>query len=75
MIKNPSLWEAWENEHARRTPVDFAHNMAIMEALREHAVLLGVWGARAPLDGLESRLELARILNVQRTVGETGAGV
>lgn len=75
MITNPSLWETWETEFARRTPVDFAHNMAIMEALREHAVLLGLWGVRAPLDGLESRIELARILNVRRTLGETGAGV
>ena len=75
MITNPSLWETWENEFARRTPVDFAHNLAVMEALREHAVLLGLWGVRAPLDGLESRIELARILNVRRTLGETGAGV
>jgi len=75
VITNPSLWETWENEFARRTPVDFAHNLAVMEALREHAVLLGLWGVRAPLDGLESRIELARILNVRRTLGETGAGV
>lgn len=75
MITNPSLWEAWETEFIRRTPVDFTRNLAVMEALREHAALLGVWGKRAPLDGLESRLELARILNVRRTLGETGAGV
>jgi len=75
VITNPSLWEAWETEFARRTPVDFAHNLTLMEALREHAVLLGLWCVRAPLDGLESRIELARILNVRRTLGETGAGV
>ncbi len=74
MLRNPALWEAWETEFARHTPVDFARNLAIMEALREHAVLLGVWGVREPLEGLESRIELARILNVRRTVGETGAG-
>ncbi len=72
MIKNPSLWEAWEKEYARRTPVDFARNMAIMEALREHAVLLGVWGTRGPLEGLESRVELARILNLRQVAGEPG---
>lgn len=75
MITNPSLWETWENEFARRTPVDFAQNLTLMEVLREHAVLMGLWGVRAPLDGLESRLELARILNVRRSPGETGAGV
>ncbi len=75
MITNAALWKTWEDELARRTPVDFAQNLMRMEALYEHAVLLGVWGVRGPLDGLESRLELARILNVRRSPGKTGAGI
>lgn len=74
MIKNVHLWEQWETEFMRKTPVDFARNFAVMEAMYEHAVLLGQWGKRAPLDGLESRLEMARILNVRRTAGEAGSG-
>lgn len=75
MIKDAALWRTWEDELTRRTPVDFTQNMMRMEALYEHAVLLGAWGARAPLDGIGPKLKLAGILNVQRTPGETGAGI
>lgn len=74
MLTHPAEWQAWEDEQARRAPVDFARNLAVMEALAEHAVQLGVWGKREPLEGLEVKIELARILNVRRTTGETGAG-
>ena len=74
MIKDVALWEAWEADFTRRAPVDFERNMAIMEALYTHAVALNAWGRRAPLDGLESRFELARILNVRRASRETGPG-
>lgn len=74
MIKNVPMWEAWEDEYHRRTPVDFKKNLAIFEALYEHAVALGVWNKRGPLEGLESRIELARILNGRRATGKTGEG-
>lgn len=72
MIRDVQKWEEWENEYHRHTPVDFQKNLAIMEGLYEHALAMGVWNKRAPLEGLESQIELARILNGRRTPEKTG---
>lgn len=72
MIRDAQKWEEWETEFVRHTPVDFARNLAVMDDLYEHAAQMCPEYKRAPLDGLESRVELARILNGRRADRETG---
>ena len=61
MIKDRDLWKAWEAQYIASEPPDFARNLRIFEALYKYARSLG----RLPPagDGLESRIELARVLN------------
>jgi hypothetical protein len=65
VIKDPALWEAWERETLLRQPVDFRRNLRLLEAMYEEARALGVMSVPLALEGLESRLRLARVLNVR----------
>ena len=68
MIKDPGLWEAWETEVVLRQPADFRRNLRLLEAMYEEARALGVMSVPQALEGLESRLRLARVLNVRTKV-------
>ena len=63
MIKDPALWEAWERETLWRQPADFRRNLRLLEAMYEEVRALGVMSVPQALEGLESRLRLARALN------------
>lgn len=66
MIKNPKLLEELERKLARQTPPDFAKNAAIVEALLEEAITLGVWPPKDPMGGFETDLGIAKIINSVR---------
>jgi hypothetical protein len=63
VIKDPALWEAWERETVLRQSADFRRNLHLLEAMYEEARALGVMSVPQALEGLESRLRLARVLN------------
>ena len=65
MIKDPLLWETWERETQLTRPADFHRNLRLLEAMYQEARTLGVMAVPPALDGLESRLRLARVLNVR----------
>jgi hypothetical protein len=65
MIKDALYWEKWERETLRRRPADFRANLRLVEAMYEEARALGVMAASPGLEGLESRLRLAKMLNVR----------
>jgi hypothetical protein len=67
VIKNILLWEKWERETQLSQPADFRQNLRLLEAMYEEARTLGVMAVPASLEGLESRLRLARVLNVRTT--------
>ena len=67
MIKDPLFWEKWERETQLRQPADFRANLRLVEAMYEEARALGVMAQPPSLEGLESRLRLARALNVRTT--------
>jgi hypothetical protein len=67
VIKDPALWERWERETQLCQPADFRRNLRLLEAMYEEARALGVMAAPPGLEGLESRLRLARVLNVRTT--------
>lgn len=64
MILNHALVRAFERDLIRRTPVSYTRNIAIVEALRQEAQLLGAWPPADPLGGIETDVRLARALNV-----------
>ena len=68
MIRDVEFWEAWEREYIAKEPVDFARNLRLLEAMYEHARLLGAFPPADPLEGIEVKIRMARILNhVPRT--------
>ena len=73
MIKNVDKWRRWEEGFRRRNPPDSFHNLDVFEELYEEAKTLGVLPRKEPLEGMEFKKRLARMLNVSGTVGEDGA--
>lgn len=66
MLRNPDLIEEFERRYAAEHPRDYRENLAIYEALYEHARQLGTLPGSDPLDGIEVDIRLARLLNVRR---------
>lgn len=65
VIKDPALWEKWERETQMSQPLDFYQNLRLLEAMYEEARTLGVMSTSPSPEGLESRIRLARALNVR----------
>jgi hypothetical protein len=74
VITNKHIWDQWENEFHMREPPGFETNMRLMEAMLEEAVEFGVFPSREPLEDIETKIRLARVLNVSGTSRKTGSG-
>jgi hypothetical protein len=64
VIRDQSAWERWESQYQAREAPDFEKNLAWMEALYAHARTLGAFPPASPMEGLETKIRMARILNV-----------
>ena len=67
MIRNPDLVRRFEDDLARESPLDYHANLAIFEAMWEHARKLGALPACDPLEGIELDIRLAGALNVRKS--------
>jgi hypothetical protein len=67
MIKNRSLIDSFEDTLARRDSVDYRRNLQIFTALYQEARSLGVLPLKDLLDGIDSDIHLARVMNVRKT--------
>ena len=65
MIKDPGAWEDWENNFKRK-PVDVIANLQLLEALLEEAHVLHIFPLQDPLQGLDVKIQLARVINVSK---------
>ncbi len=63
MIKDIEVWRAFEDALLRSEPVDYAMNLRIAEAALDEARLLGVFPPKDPLEGLDVKIRLAKVLN------------
>jgi len=70
MIKDQAFWEAWEAQYIASEPPDFRRNLQIFKAMVEYARSLGRFAPAVSLDGVESRIELARVLNGRKPSSE-----
>lgn len=70
MIKDAVAWEKWERDYVASAPPDFWQNLRLVEAMYEHARALGVFPLANPLEGLETKLWLAKVINVSTTFGK-----
>jgi len=67
MIKNPRTIELFENSLVRQSGADYRRNLIIIEALYREACSLGIFPLKDRLDGIESDIHLARVMNVRKT--------
>ncbi len=73
MIRRPDLVEAFERDYQRRQPHDYQQNLRIAEALYEEARALGIFPLKDPLDGIDVKIRLAKVLNSITAVPYTEA--
>ncbi len=67
MIRNRELLEQWEKKYLKQEAPDFFHNLRLFEGLYREARALGVFPLKAPLEGLETKIRLAKAINVSGT--------
>ncbi len=63
MIKNKKKLEKFEKELIRGKKADIEKNFRIVDALYREAVELGVFPPKDPLEGLETVIKIARVVN------------
>jgi hypothetical protein len=64
MIKDGEYFARWELDYIRKEPSDYLQNLKIFEALWEEARALGIVPLKDPLEGIETKIFLAKVLNV-----------
>ena len=63
MIKDSKLLQKFENDYAASTPANLEENLRIVSALYQQACDLGVFPLANPLEGIETDIALAKVLN------------
>ena len=69
MIKDIAFWEAWERQGPLRERLTPEQAFKLADAMYEHAKSMGVFPLADPLEGIETKIAVARALNVQSTPG------
>lgn len=64
MVRNPHLLDALNKDQVRVSPHDYFHNLSLFEGLYDEAVALGAFLLEDSLEGIETDIRLARIINV-----------
>ena len=67
MVKNHRILEKFENEQIRKENLTYAQKLVIFNALWSEHLHLNGKRRDNPLDGLEYRIRMARILNSANT--------
>lgn len=65
MIRDVQFWREWEEKGPLREPADFARNLQLYDSMYQLARSLGKFPPADPLEGLDTDIRLARILNAR----------
>ena len=63
MIKNKKMWRKFENLLKKKERINIKNNFKIVEALYKEALELKIFPLKNPLNGLEDKIRLAKIIN------------
>ncbi|MCX7919071.1 MAG: hypothetical protein N3A72_05575 [bacterium] len=66
MIKNTKMWEQFRRAEIRKEKVDIRRNFQIVNALYQEAKSLGILPVKDPLEGLEIKIKIAKVVNSVR---------
>lgn len=64
MVRNPHLLDALNKDQVRVSPHDYFHNLSLFEGLCDEAMAMGAFPLEDPLEGIETDIKLARVINV-----------
>jgi hypothetical protein len=67
MIRNSHLIDALNKALIQASPPDYFQNLSLFEGMYNEAKMLGAFSLKDPLEGIETDIRLARILNVYTT--------
>ncbi len=63
MIKNPSLFQKFENSFIKNEHMSYDRAMRLFTGLYNEARTLGVFPPEDPMEGIEVDIRIARIIN------------
>ena len=63
MIKNPHILEQFEREQLRKHKPDYDKNIKVFNEMYRYALSIGTLPLKNPLEGIELKIKIARILN------------
>lgn len=63
MVKNPKLLVEFENKELKKERFSYKKALKLFEAMWQEATTIGVLPLKDPLEGIETDINLARILN------------
>lgn len=63
MIRNPRILDNLERKVMKEEKLSFSEALAIFEAMWKEGMTLGVIPPKDPLEGIETDIRIARILN------------
>ncbi len=63
MIRDKRKWRQFEREFAREEELTIEQKYKILNALLQEAWTLGVFPPKDPLEGIEVKIKVARIIN------------
>jgi hypothetical protein len=64
MVRNPHLLDALKKDQVRVSPHDYFNNLSLFEGLCDEAMSMGAFPLEDPLEGIETDIKLARVINV-----------
>ena len=68
MVKNAKVLERFEREQIRKEKLTYARRLAIFDALWEEYRSSDAFKHSDPLEGIETEIRIARILNSQNPI-------
>lgn len=63
MVKDRKAWEEFEDKLCENTKADYHANLKIFEEFLAYAKLLGKFPPQNPLEGIETDIRIARVIN------------
>lgn len=63
MVKNPEILKDFEEEYIKNDKRTFEERLKSYRELYKHAVSLGVLPSKNPLEGIETKIKVAKIIN------------
>ncbi len=63
MIKNTKLLQKFEDDLQRKEALSYKESLKIYESLWDEAKTLGILPSKDPMEGIEVKIKIAKILN------------